>query len=390
MTETSRPGSTVPDPAAATRSEERAQRSAAPGDAAATRSEERAQRSAAPGDAAAGNNRDGWPAVVVRGLVKRFDSKVAVDHIDLDVPRGCFYGLVGPNGAGKTTSIRMMTALLRPDGGQVWVEGRDVWADAVQVKAHIGVLPDEFKLFDRLTGEELLNYCGLLRGMAPDLVAERTRDLLDVLDLTGAADMLVIDYSTGMRKKVALAAALLHGPAVLFLDEPFEAVDPVSTRAIRSVLERFTDAGNTVVFSSHVMEVVERICDRVAVVNRGRVIAEGAIDDLRGGRRLEDVFVELVGARDAGADALSWLDGPATADRTVMRDRTATSERTATRDRGASDPEPFVAVAPPARSAPPTMPLGPPERPAGPPYAPDRPGDPHDPRGPRDPGAGTP
>jgi ABC-2 type transport system ATP-binding protein len=313
---------------------------------------------------AAASNRDAWPAVVVRGLVKRFDSKVAVDHIDLDVPRGCFYGLVGPNGAGKTTSIRMMTALLRPDGGQVWVEGRDVWTDPVEVKAHIGVLPDEFKLFDRLTGEELLNYCGLLRGMAPDLVAERTRDLLDVLDLAGAADVLVVDYSTGMRKKVALAAALLHGPAVLFLDEPFEAVDPVSTRAIRSVLERFTDAGNTVVFSSHVMEVVERICDRVAVVNRGRVIAEGAIDDLRGGRRLEDVFVELVGARDAGADALAWLDGPAPGDRSARREV----------DEPAHDP--FVAVAPPARSAPPTMPVGPPVAP--------------DPSSPADPGARPP
>jgi ABC-2 type transport system ATP-binding protein len=164
-------------------------------------------------------------------------------------------------------------------------------------------------LFDRLSGAELLDYCGLLRGMVPDLVAERTHELLAVLDLQSAADTLVVDYSTGMRKKIALAAALLHAPSVLFLDEPFEAVDPVSTRAIRSVLERFTDAGNTVVFSSHVMEVVERICDRVAIINHGRVIAEGAIDELRAGRRLEDVFVELVGARDAGADALGWLDG---------------------------------------------------------------------------------
>jgi ABC-2 type transport system ATP-binding protein len=264
---------------------------------------------APPGAPAAGDWRETWPAVVARGLVKRYDQKVAVDHIDLDVPRSCFYGLVGPNGAGKTTSIRMMTALLRPDAGQVWVEGRDVWLDPVEVKARIGVLPDEFKLFDRLSGVELLNYCGLLRGMAPDLVSERTGELLDVLDLRSAADTLVVDYSTGMRKKIALAAALLHAPSVLFLDEPFEAVDPVSTRAIRSVLERFTDAGNTVVFSSHVMEVVERICDRVAIVNHGRVIAEGAIDDLRAGRRLEDVFVELVGAREAGADALGWLDG---------------------------------------------------------------------------------
>jgi ABC-2 type transport system ATP-binding protein len=249
--------------------------------------------------------------VVVRGLQKHFDLKVAVAGIDLDVPSGCFYGLVGPNGAGKTTTIRMMTALLRPDGGAVWINGRDVWADPVEVKAQIGVLPDEFKLFDRLTGTELLDYCGLLRGLAPDLIAERSAELLDVFDLRSSSDTLVVDYSTGMRKKVALAAALLHGPTVLFLDEPFEAIDPVSTRVIRSVLERFTDSGNTVVFSSHVMEVVERICDRVAVIHQGRVIAEGATDDLRNGRRLEDVFIELVGAPEAEIGALGWLDrGP--------------------------------------------------------------------------------
>jgi ABC-2 type transport system ATP-binding protein len=254
----------------------------------------------------------GWPAVVVRGLTKRYGEKLAVAGLDLDVPHGCFYGLVGPNGAGKTTSIRMMTALLRPDGGAVWIEGRDVWTDPVAVKATIGVLPDEFRLFDRLTGAELLDYCGLLRGMVPATVAERSNELLDVLDLRSAADTLVVDYSTGMRKKVALAAALLHAPSVLFLDEPFEAIDPVSTRTIRTVLERFTANGNTVVFSSHVMEVVERLCDRVAVVHQGRLVAEGATDELRGGRRLEDVFVELVGAGETDVSQLDWLGARAT------------------------------------------------------------------------------
>ena len=245
----------------------------------------------------------------MRGLWKRFDAKVAVAGIDIDIPRGCFFGLVGPNGAGKTTTIRMLTGLLRPDGGQVWVEGFDVWRDPVGAKARTGVLPDEFKLFDRLTGPELLNYCGLLRGMPPSVVAARTDDLLAVLDLASAGGTLVIDYSTGMRKKIALAAALLHAPPVLFLDEPFESVDPVSTHAIRGVLEHFTDGGGTVVFSSHVMEVVERLCDRVGVMNEGRLIAEGAIDDLRAGRRLEDVFIELVGARTTDSGALAWLGG---------------------------------------------------------------------------------
>jgi ABC-2 type transport system ATP-binding protein len=250
-----------------------------------------------------------WPAVVARGLWKNFDQKTAVAGVDLDVPRGCFFGLVGPNGAGKTTSIRMMTALLRPDRGQVWIEQHDVWHDPVGAKARIGVLPDEFRLFDRLSGAELLEYCGLLRGMEPSVVGSRRDELLSVLELDDARDTFVIDYSTGMRKKIALAAALLHGPNVLFLDEPFESVDPVATQTIRHVLERFTDSGGTVVFSSHVMEVVERLCDRIGVMHQGRLIAEGPIDELRGGRRLEEVFVDLVGAHVADDGALAWLGG---------------------------------------------------------------------------------
>jgi ABC-2 type transport system ATP-binding protein len=249
----------------------------------------------------------GWPAVAVRGLWKRFDANVAVAGVDLDVPRGCFFGLVGPNGAGKTTTIRMMTALLRPDHGQVWIEGRDVWRDPVGTKAVIGVLPDEFRLFDRLSGAELLEYCGLLRGIAPATVAARRDELLSVLELDDARETFVVDYSTGMRKKIALAAALLHAPNVLFLDEPFESVDPLATRTIRAVLERFTDGGGTVIFSSHVMEVVERLCDRVAVMHQGRLIAEGPIEELRGGRRLEEVFADLVGAHVADDGALAWL-----------------------------------------------------------------------------------
>lgn len=251
-------------------------------------------------------------SVEARGLWKRYDEAVAVAGIDLAVPKGCFYGLVGPNGAGKTTTIRMMTGLLRPDAGGVRIEGFDVWTDPPAAKARIGVLPDDFALYERLSGVELLTYTGLLRGLAPDLVASRTGELLDVLNLAEARDILVIDYSTGMRKKVALAAALLHGPQVLFLDEPFESVDPVATRTIRQVLERFADAGGTVIFSSHVMEVVERVCDRVAVIARGQVVAEGTVDDLRDGRRLEDVFIDLVGGREAADSVLGWLGGPPT------------------------------------------------------------------------------
>ena len=246
-------------------------------------------------------------AVAVRGLSKRFDRVVAVDGLDLDVPAGSFFGLVGPNGAGKTTTLSMLTGLLRPDAGHVHVAGVEVWDDVVEAKRRIGVLPEGLRLFERLSGRELLLFSGQLRDLPLAEVSERAGELLSVLGLAGDADRLVVDYSTGMRKKVALASALLHNPSVLFLDEPFEAVDPVSARTIRDVLERYTARGGTVVLSSHVMALVERLCDHVAVVVRGRVVAGGSLDDVRGDRPLEDVFVDLVGAPPASEGALGWL-----------------------------------------------------------------------------------
>ena len=248
----------------------------------------------------------------IHGLRKVFGSTTAVDGIDLQVPSGSFFGLVGPNGAGKTTTLRMATGLLRPDGGSVAVDGVEVWAaDAASrnaAKRRVGVLPEDLALFDRLTGRQLLTYLGLLRGLPAAEVDERAETLLRVLGLTGAAGTLVVDYSHGMRKKAALAAALLHGPRLLFLDEPFEAIDPVSARAIRDVLAQHLHAGGTIVFSSHVMELVERLCDHVAVINRGRIVATGRVDDVRGGRSLEDAFVELVGdGSQAAGEGLGWL-----------------------------------------------------------------------------------
>jgi ABC-2 type transport system ATP-binding protein len=245
--------------------------------------------------------------VAFRGLYKRFGTKVAVAGVTLDVPHGSFFGLVGPNGAGKTTTMRMATGLLRPDAGGAWLDGVDVWADPVQAKAHIGVLPEDLNLFERLTGRELLTYHGLLRGMDINVVKERSNELLDVLALSDAASTLVVDYSHGMRKKIALAAALLHAPRALFLDEPFEAVDPISARAIRSVLDRLTSSGATVLFSSHVMELVESLCDHVAIMHQGRVVAAGTLDQVRMGRSLEEAFVTLVGAGDAAIGQLGWL-----------------------------------------------------------------------------------
>lgn len=249
-------------------------------------------------------------AVAVRGLVKSFGHLTAVAGVDLDVPKGSFFGLLGPNGAGKTTTLAMITGLLRPDAGSVWVAGAYVWTQPNEAKRRMGVLPEGLRLFERLSGRELLTFTGQLRGMPRDEVEERSLALLDVLGLTGAGSQLVVDYSTGMRKKIALAAALLHNPPVLFLDEPFEAVDPLSARTIRDVLRAFTERGGTVVFSSHVMELVERLCDHVAILIAGRVVARGAIDAVRRGRPLEDVFLELAGgALNGPGSSLDWLTG---------------------------------------------------------------------------------
>jgi len=246
------------------------------------------------------------PALEVRGLWKKFGDKIAVAGIDLVVPVGSFYGLVGPNGAGKTTTLSMATGLLRPDYGQVVVLGRDLWADTVGVKALLGVLPDGVKLFDRLTGAQLITYAGLLRGMDRETVATRTADLLATLDLAADADTLVVDYSAGMTKKIALACALVHAPRLLVLDEPFEAVDPISAANIRDILTAYARSGGTVIVSSHVMDLVQRMCDHVAVIAAGHVLAAGPVDEVRAGETLEDRFVELVGGRSSG-EGLAWL-----------------------------------------------------------------------------------
>ncbi|RZU72329.1 ABC-2 type transport system ATP-binding protein [Micromonospora kangleipakensis] len=247
------------------------------------------------------------PALALRGLAKQFDTKVAVAGVDLDVPAGSFYGLLGPNGAGKTTTLSMAVGLLRPDAGQARVLGYDVWADPVRAKSLLGVMPDGVRLFDRLSGAELLAYHGLLRGMDPAVVEQRAAELLDVLALTDAGRTLVVDYSAGMKKKIGLACALLHGPRLLVLDEPFEAVDPVSAALIRDILHRYVTGGGTVVFSSHVMEVVERLCSHVAILADGTIKRVGTLDQVRGDRSLEEAFVEVVGGRTATGEELSWL-----------------------------------------------------------------------------------
>jgi ABC-2 type transport system ATP-binding protein len=249
----------------------------------------------------------GEPAIAVSGLRKRFGEKEAVAGVDLEIAAGSLAGLVGPNGAGKTTSLSMMTGLLRPDAGRIVVDGHDVWADPPAAKAVIGVVPAEARVFERLSGEELLEYSGRLRGLPAGEARSRSAQLLDVLDLTEDARRLVADYSTGMRKKVMLGCALIHNPAVLFLDEPLEGVDPVSADVIRRLLTRFTGSGSTVLFSSHVMELVEQVCDHVSIIDQGRIVVTGTTDEVRDGKTLQQAFIDLVGSRAGDGEGLSWL-----------------------------------------------------------------------------------
>ncbi|MBO9578698.1 MAG: ABC transporter ATP-binding protein [Microbacteriaceae bacterium] len=245
-------------------------------------------------------------AIELAGIVKRYGDRLAVAGIDLAIPAGTFTGLLGPNGAGKTTTLSIATGLLRPDAGRVLLHGVDVWADPTRAKRMVGVLADGVDLFDRLTGEQLLHYTGLLYELPRETVAQRAAELIDMLDLGAAAGAAVADYSAGMTKKIALACALIHSPRVLVLDEPFESVDPVSAANIRDILHGFVALGGTVVVSSHSMDLVERMCDHVAIVAAGRVLAAGPIDEVRAGVSLEDRFLELVGGR-RHSEGPEWL-----------------------------------------------------------------------------------
>lgn len=246
------------------------------------------------------------PALSIRSLAKQFGPKVAVNDVSLDVPARSFFGLVGPNGAGKTTMLSMATGLLRPDAGSAAVHGVDVWAQPREAKSMMGVLADGVRQFDRLTGRQLVTYSGLLRGMEREEVTTRTEDLLRVMDLVNDGDKLVVDYSAGMTKKISLATAMIHSPKLLVLDEPFEAVDPVSAANIRDILNEYVKFGGTVIVSSHVMDLVQRMCSHVAVIADGVLRASGTVDEVRGGMSLEERFVDLVGGRAQGG-GLSWL-----------------------------------------------------------------------------------
>ena len=258
------------------------------------------------------------PAVETFELVRRFGDFTAVDRLDLRVGRGQFFGFLGPNGAGKSTTIKMLTGLLAPSGGRVRVLGRDMAAEPLEVKRRIGVVPEDLNLFERLTGAEMLSFTGRMYGLGREDIATRSRELLALMELDSEPRRLVVEYSHGMKKKLALACALIHRPEVLFLDEPFEGVDAVASRTLKDLLSRLTARGLTVFLTSHVLEIVERLCTHIAIISEGRLVASGPLEELRRGvivgegggaaLSLEDYFISVVGGtRDAGEDALGWL-----------------------------------------------------------------------------------
>jgi len=235
-----------------------------------------------------------------------------VDHISFRVARGRFFGFLGPNGAGKSTTIKMLTGLLRPTEGEATIEGHPLEQELLAVKRVIGILPEELPLYERLTGEEYLHFAGRMYGLSPPETRRRTDELLAFLSLEEERGKLIVDYSQGMRKKTALAAALIHSPRVLFLDEPLNGIDPVSGRVVTDLLRRLAQKGVTMFFTSHVLDVAERLCDEVAIIDRGRLVAQGTLEQIRAQREvgqdatLEDVFLKLVAA-DVRREDLSWI-----------------------------------------------------------------------------------
>ena len=263
------------------------------------------------------------PDIVIEatGLRRDFGDLAAVDGIKLQVERGQFYGFLGPNGAGKSTTIKMLTGMLRPTAGSIRILGFDLQQQPVEVKRRIGVVPEGLALFERLTGRQLLNFVGRMYGLSRETAAERGSELLDFMELRDASSQMVTDYSHGMKKKIALAAAVIHRPEVLFLDEPFEGVDAVAASTLKGLLQRFLQRGGTVFLTSHVLEVVERLCTHIGIIRQGRMVVSASLDDLRAGVQvpeagpeggndtltLEQIFLRVVGGSRSHEGELSWF-----------------------------------------------------------------------------------
>jgi ABC-2 type transport system ATP-binding protein len=246
------------------------------------------------------------PAILVRDLKKFYGTKAAVDGVDLEVPRGSFFGFLGPNGAGKTTTIRMLTGLIPADSGFIEILGFRLPQDELEIKRRVGLVPDESLLFDRLTGAEFLEFVGRMYGLDRSAAIARAGRLLELFEVQ-AGRKLIGEYSKGMRKRVAMAASLIHHPELFLMDEPFEGVDAVGARLMKDILLDQVARGATIFLTSHVLEVVERLCDRAAIIRNGRIVVSGTLAELRsGGESLEDAFVRVVGAERQG-ELLDWL-----------------------------------------------------------------------------------
>ena len=265
------------------------------------------------------------PAIVTENLTRTFGALTAVDGVNLSVEGGQFFGFLGPNGAGKSTTIKMLTGLLAPSGGKIELLGLDFSEAPIEVKRQIGVVPEGLALFDRLTGSEYLNFVGRMYGLDKATAQQRTADLLNFMDLADRTKTLITDYSHGMKKKLALAAAVIHGPKILFLDEPFEGVDAIAAGTLKAMLQHMTSRGVTIFLTSHVLEIVERLCSHVAIIQKGRIVAQGSLDELRAGvaataaatnvapgekLTLEQIFLAVVGGEGAvrkSEEELAWL-----------------------------------------------------------------------------------
>ena len=271
------------------------------------------------------------PAIAASALTRTFGDFTAVDHVDLAVEPGQFFGFLGPNGAGKSTTIKMLTGLLAPTAGSIDILGEDLFANPIEVKRNIGVVPEGMALFGKLTATEYLNFVGRMYGLDKQTTELRSAELLDFMGLANESRKLIADYSHGMGKKLALAAAVIHGPKVLFLDEPFEGVDAIAANTLKTMLQSMIARGATIFLTSHVLEIVERLCSHIAIIQRGRIVAHGSLDELRAGVQarltpavngqpspeartrltLEEIFLNVVGSDSTGAShheqELSWL-----------------------------------------------------------------------------------
>ena len=260
-------------------------------------------------------------AVETTALVRRFGDFVAVDNLNLSVARGSFFGFLGPNGAGKSTTIKMLTGLLARTSGKITVLGTDLSAEPLEVKRRIGVVPEDLNLFERLTGAEMLAFTGRMYGLHKAEIAQRSPELLDLMELRDEPRKLIVEYSHGMKKKLSLACSLIHRPEILFLDEPFEGIDAIASRTLKDLLSRLTARGLTVFLTSHVLEIVERLCSDIGIISQGKLLAVGSLDELKKGIKLEgdgrqatpisleEYFIHVVGGeRNAGEEeVLQWL-----------------------------------------------------------------------------------